>query len=66
MQTRILACGAGGLLGVVFASPLSGDLGLTPTLSVIACSVAGVGIGYVVSILYDVFTGAGKQNSVIR
>lgn len=61
MQTRLLACLAGGLLGVALASTINDSLGLSPTLAVIACSSAGVGIGYMVSILFDVFAGAGKS-----
>jgi uncharacterized membrane protein len=60
VQTRLLACLAGGLLGVVVASTINESLGLSPTLAVIACASAGVGIGYMVSILFDVFAGAGK------
>ncbi len=65
VQTRLLACLAGGLLGVVLASAINDGLGLSlsPTLAVIACSSAGVGLGYVVSILFDVFSGAGKSHS---
>ena len=60
MQTRLLACAAGGLLGVVATSAISSILGLTslgmsPTLSIIVCSSIGVAIGYVVSLLFDVF-----------
>lgn len=62
MQTRLLACIAGGLLGVALTSTINGGLGLSPTLALIACSSAGVAIGYVVSILYDVFTGAGHNH----
>lgn len=61
MQTRLLSCTAGGLLGVVFASPMKDVLGLTPGLALIACSLAGVAVGYVASILYDVFAGTGKD-----
>lgn len=61
MQTRLLACLAGGLLGVALASTINEALGLSPTLAVIACASAGVAIGYVVSILFDVFAGAGKS-----
>ena len=63
MQTRLLACVAGGLLGVALTSTINTglDLGLSPTLAFIACSSAGVAIGYVASILYDVFTGAGHS-----
>jgi hypothetical protein len=61
VQTRLLACLAGGLLGVALTSTINESLGLSPTLAFVACSSAGVAIGYVVSILYDVFTGAGHN-----
>jgi hypothetical protein len=60
VQTRLLACVAGGLLGVALTSTINSGLGLSPTLAMIACSSAGVAIGYVASILYDVFSGAGQ------
>jgi hypothetical protein len=61
VQTRLLSCLAGGLLGVALASTINQSLGLSPTLAVIACSSAGVALGYMVSILFDVFAGAGKN-----
>lgn len=64
MQTRLLACAAGGLLGIAVASSINGSLGLSPTLALVACTTAGVGVGYVVSILYDVFAGSESTNSV--
>ena len=62
MQTRLLACMAGGLIGVVLTSTINESLGFTPTLAVIACSTSGMAIGYVASMLYDVFAGAGKSH----
>lgn len=56
MQTRLLACLAGGFFGVVVASPISGSLGVSATLGLIGCSLAGIAVGYVVSTLFDVFT----------
>ena len=61
MQTRLLACVAGGLVGVVLASSINGALGLSPTLAVIVCGLAGVALGSVVSVLIDVFTGTGNK-----
>ena len=55
MQTRLFACLAGGFLGVV-VTPVNASLGVSPTVAVIACSSVGVAVGYVVSILFDVFT----------
>jgi predicted Kef-type K+ transport protein len=56
MQTRLLASVAGGLLGVVLASPVSARLDLAPLIGFIACPIAGVVLGWVVSQLFDVFT----------
>lgn len=55
MQTRLLSCIAGGLLGVVLTSPVNSALGLTPTLAFIGCTGAGVAVGYMVSMLIDAF-----------
>ena len=57
MQTRLLACLAGGLLGAVLTSTVSSGLGLTPVLAFIGCSLAGIAVGYVASILLDIFAG---------
>jgi hypothetical protein len=64
MQTRLFACLAGGLLGVVLTSPINATLGLSPAIAFVSCSIAGIGIGYVASILVDVFTmdSKGKQS----
>lgn len=56
MQTRLLASLAGGLLGVVLASPVSARLDLSPLIGFVACPIAGVVLGWVVSQLFDVFT----------
>jgi hypothetical protein len=58
MQTRLLASLAGGLLGVVVASPLGASLGLSGGPALAGCAVLGVGVGYVGSILFDVFTSS--------
>jgi len=55
LQTRLFACLAGGFLGVVFASPINGSLGLSPVLALVGCSLGGVALGYVISTLFDVF-----------
>lgn len=55
MQTRLLACVAGGLVGAALASPINSLLALPPAAALIVCSLGGVAVGYVVSILIDVF-----------
>ncbi len=55
MQTRLLACLAGGLLGAAVAYPINGSLNLNPAVALIGCSAIGVALGCVASILFDVF-----------
>jgi hypothetical protein len=55
VQTRLLACIAGGFLGVVVTSPINASLGLSPTIALIGCSSIGVAVGCVATILFDVF-----------
>jgi hypothetical protein len=54
----LLACIVGGFLGVVVTSPINASLGLSPTIALIGCSLIGVAVGYVTSLLYDVFTAS--------
>jgi hypothetical protein len=63
VQTRLLACIAGGLVGVVLASPINSGLGLSlsSTLAMIVCGSAGAALGCLASVLFDVFTGAGDK-----
>ena len=61
MQTRLFACLAGGFLGAAVAASISNTLGLSPTFAVIACSSVGVALGYVVSMLVDVFTASSSD-----
>jgi hypothetical protein len=55
VQIRLLACIAGGLLGVAVTSVVNNRLGFSPAVALIACSSIGVALGYVVSMLIDVF-----------
>jgi hypothetical protein len=57
MRKRLGGCIAGGVLGVCLASLINASLGLPPTLALGACSAAGIGFGYVVTTLADVFIG---------
>jgi hypothetical protein len=61
VQTRLLSCIVGGLVGAVLASPANNLLALHPAVALIACSFAGVAVGYMVSILIDVFGGDHSQ-----
>jgi hypothetical protein len=60
VQIRLLACLAGGFLGVVVTSPINASLALSPTIALIACSSIGVAVGYVTSLLFDVFTASSE------
>ncbi|MBZ5609577.1 MAG: hypothetical protein LAP38_15045 [Acidobacteriia bacterium] len=64
MQIRLLACLAGGLLGVVVASPINASLGLNPSIALIGFASVGLGVGYAASILFDVFTSKPEDESV--
>ena len=61
MQTRILACLAGGFLGVVAASPMSNAFELSPLLAFTAGPIIGIFVGYVASMLIDVFTASSHH-----
>jgi hypothetical protein len=62
VQTRLLSCIAGGLLGVVLTSPINAVLGLAPTLAWVGCAAAGVAVGYMVSMLIDAFAVSSGDN----
>ena len=57
MRKRLMGCIAGGVLGFCLASAVNPALGLSPALALAACSIAGVGFGYIVTTLADVFIG---------
>jgi hypothetical protein len=58
VQTRLFACLAGGFLGVVVTSPINSSLGLSPVIAMLGCSSIGVALGYVASLLFDVFAAS--------
>jgi xanthosine utilization system XapX-like protein len=60
MQTRLLACGAGGLLGAALASTINDSLGMPPALALAGCALAGIAVGYFISIMFDVFTASSE------
>jgi len=64
MKTRLIASLAGGLLGLMLAARINTGLGLgvSPTLALIGCSLAGLAIGYVASMLFDVFTANSSED----
>jgi hypothetical protein len=57
MRKRLGGCIAGGVLGLCLTSLVNGSMGLPPAIALGACSAAGIGFGYVVTTLADVFIG---------
>lgn len=57
MQRRLIASIVGGVVGICLALPLQDLLGVSKTLAFIACSLSGMALGYVASMLFDVFAG---------
>ena len=63
MQTRLLACIAGCLLGVAVTPAINDHLALSPTLALIGCSSLGAAVGYVASMLFDVFAASAEDKN---
>lgn len=64
MRTRLLASLAGGLLGVALSSPINARLNAPPVIALVGCVLAGLALGYVASMLFDVFTASSAGNNV--
>ena len=64
MRTRLLACLAGGLVGVAVAFPVEQSFAISPTIALIGCAFLGAALGYVVSMFFDVFTAAEEEEKV--
>jgi hypothetical protein len=62
VRTRLLACLAGGLLGVAVAFPVEQSLALSPIVALIGCPLLGAALGYVVSMFFDVFTASEEED----
>ena len=62
MQTRLLACISGGLFGVVAAYWVGERVNMSPVVTFVGCILAGIGIGYAVSMMIDVFTADSAQD----
>jgi hypothetical protein len=64
VRKRLLVCGAFGLLGLAAGIPVSDYFGIGIAPAFGACAGAGLVLGYVVSIMVDVFLGgAGETES---
>ena len=63
MQRRLIVSIAGGINGICLATRLQDALGVTATLAFIAAAFIGIALGYVASMLFDVFGGTpGSSN----
>jgi hypothetical protein len=56
MRNRLVCCISGGLLGFALSGTINDVLELTPTVGTAFSAVAGLALGYMVSVLIDVFT----------
>jgi hypothetical protein len=63
MQRRLIASIVGGVVGICLALPLQGVLGVSETVAFIACSVGGMVLAYVASMLFDVFAGTAPPGT---
>jgi hypothetical protein len=57
MRKRFLVSILGGIVGLALSVPLTDTLGVSQTLTLVSCSIAGIVVGYVASILWEVFAG---------
>ncbi len=56
MRNRLLFALGGAVIGLAIASPIAQGFHLSTTLTFMACTIFGLGIGYAGSALVDVFT----------
>ena len=57
MLRRLLSALVGGIIGIAGAWQFQDSLGASPALAYVACALGGIGVGYVASMLFDVFAG---------
>ena len=62
MRKRLLVSFVFGALGLATALPLGDKLGLTPIVAMVAFSIAGLFLGYVVTIFLDIFTSSTTES----
>ena len=63
MRRRLVVCISGGLMGFALSGKIGDALDLAPAMGMAFSAAAGLGLGYVVSTLMDVF--AAKPDSLI-
>ena len=61
MRKRLLVCGAFGLLGLAAGIPIGDYLGIGIGPAFGLCAGAGLALGYVISIMVDVFLGGAGE-----
>ena len=61
MRKRLIASLAFGVVGLLAAVPVSTRFDVTLPIALIACSIAGMMIGYAISIVVDVMIGNTGQ-----
>ncbi len=60
MLKRFLSALVGGVIGIAGAWGFQDSLGSSPSLAYVACTLGGIGVGYVASMLFDVFAGTAS------
>jgi len=63
LRKRLLVSFVFGALGLATGLPLGDRLGLTPLEAMIAFSIAGLFIGYVLTIFLDIFTTTSESEN---
>ena len=63
MRRRLVVCISGGLLGFALSGKVGDALELAPLVGMAFSAAAGLGLGYVVSTLMDVF--AAKPDTLL-
>jgi hypothetical protein len=58
MLKRLISSLIGGIVGFALAWGFQDSLGLSITLACVAFTLGGMGVGYVASMLFDVFAGS--------
>ena len=63
MQRRLIASIAGGIIGICLATQLQEAIGVSATMAFTAAAFSGIALGYVASMLFDVFAGTTTPGS---
>ena len=61
MRRRLLVCASFGLLGLLAAFPISDHFGVDLPWAVAGSATGGIVLGYLVSIMCDVFFGDNEE-----